>query len=53
MALKFKVIGRKNPPLVLRYDWHKLDLYTLSIGTTVNEELPYVYEKDMKITPAY
>ena len=53
MALKFEVIGRKAGPLTLKYDWHKLALYALSVGANVNGELEYVYEKDMKIIPTY
>jgi len=53
MGLKFDVIGRKAGPLTLRYDWHKLALYALSVGANVDGELEYVYEKNMKIIPTY
>ncbi|MDO4555337.1 MAG: MaoC/PaaZ C-terminal domain-containing protein [Lachnospiraceae bacterium] len=53
MSLKFDVIGKKKGPLTLEYDWHKLALYALSVGSGVNDELEYVYEKNMKIIPTY
>ena len=53
MGLKFEVVGVKKGPLELKYDWHKLALYALSVGSTVEDELDYVYEKSMKILPTY
>lgn len=53
MGLKFEVIGQKKGPLELEYNWRKLALYALSIGAGVEDELEYVYEKNMKIIPTY
>ncbi|OOB80602.1 MAG: hypothetical protein BEN19_00080 [Epulopiscium sp. Nuni2H_MBin003] len=53
MSLNFDVIGVKKGPFELEYNWNKLALYALSVGSTVNEELEYVYEKSMKIIPTY
>ncbi len=53
MGLRFGEKGVVKGPLELEYSWKKLALYALSVGATVEEELEYVYEKNMKILPTF
>ncbi len=53
MGLNFDIIGQKTGPYKLEYNWNKIALYALSVGSNVNDELNYVYEKNLKIIPTY
>ena len=46
-------IGTTIGPCSIEYTWRDVVLYALSIGASVEEELDYVYEKNLKAFPTF
>jgi len=53
MGLNLDIIGKKSDPIPYTYDQHKVILYALGIGATVEKELDFVYEKNLKVFPTF
>jgi len=52
MALKPDAIGKKIGPLKKTYTWKDAVTYALGVGAGFSE-LPYCYEKDLKVLPSF
>jgi NAD(P)-dependent dehydrogenase (short-subunit alcohol dehydrogenase family)/acyl dehydratase/putative sterol carrier protein len=52
MALKPDAIGNKIGPLKKAYTWKDAVTYALGVGAGFSE-LPYCYEKDLKVLPSF
>jgi len=52
MAIDPSVVGKELPPQAFQYDERDLMLYALGVGCTT-DELPFVYEKDLKVLPTF
>ena len=52
MALKLDAIGKKIGPLKKPYTWKDVVTYALGVGAGFSE-LPYCYEKDLKVLPSF
>ncbi len=52
MALNVEVIGQKLGPIDKCYNFRDVILYALGVGAGFSE-LPYVYEKDLKVIPTF
>ena len=53
MGLNFDVMGKKSAPAPYTYDHNQVILYALGIGAGVDEELDFLYEKNLKVFPTF
>jgi len=53
MALKFDLLGEKSEPTSFSYTEDDVMLYALGIGAKVEDELNFLYEKDLKVFPTF
>lgn len=53
MPLDFSIIGKRCAPVAFEYTERDVILYALGIGAGVEEELDFVYEKNLKVYPMF
>ncbi|MBU2550562.1 MAG: MaoC family dehydratase N-terminal domain-containing protein [Proteobacteria bacterium] len=53
MAINLELVGKKSDPEPFKYDQYRVILYALGIGAEVDQELDFVYEKNLKVFPTF
>jgi acyl dehydratase len=53
MGLNLSLVGKKSEPVSYTYDQYRVILYALGIGAGVDQELDFLYEKNLKVFPTF
>jgi acyl dehydratase len=53
MGLNLDLIGKKSEPTAFKYTPDQVILYALGIGANVEQELDFVYEKNLRVFPTF